>query len=392
MIDCSISDYLWMAEDGMKMQGYNGSQLWDTAFAVQAISESGLAHKFRNCIEKAHDYIDISQVRVDVDQREKYYRHASKGGWPFSTVDHGWPITDCTAEGMKSALSVRELGLTSKPIAYSRMCDAADLLLGYQNPVGGWATYENTRASTILEWINPSEVFGDIMIDYSYVECSSASLQALMRFRKHVPDYRADEIDAAIDRGIDFIKRIQRKDGSWYGSWGVCFTYGTWFGVEALVTYHEFKGRNGTPYEAIPEVRRACRFLITKQMSDGGWGETFLSCVDKKWSQNKESQVVNTAWAALTLLKAHYPDQEPIAAAIDLLKKRQLPNGDWKQENISGVFNANCMISYTNYRNIFPIWALGVYSKMYEQKGNGVGMWKTNGQGKVETMKIKAKL
>jgi cycloartenol synthase len=30
-------DYFWQAEDGMKVQGYNGSQLWDTAFTVQAI-------------------------------------------------------------------------------------------------------------------------------------------------------------------------------------------------------------------------------------------------------------------------------------------------------------------------------------------------------------------
>ena len=30
-----LLDYLWLAEDGMKMQGYSGSQLWDTAFAVQ---------------------------------------------------------------------------------------------------------------------------------------------------------------------------------------------------------------------------------------------------------------------------------------------------------------------------------------------------------------------
>ncbi|CBI16772.3 unnamed protein product, partial [Vitis vinifera] len=29
-----IKDYLWMAEDGMKMQGYNGSQLWDVALTV----------------------------------------------------------------------------------------------------------------------------------------------------------------------------------------------------------------------------------------------------------------------------------------------------------------------------------------------------------------------
>ena len=25
----------------------------------------------------------------------------SKGAWPFSTIDHGWPISDCTAEGLK---------------------------------------------------------------------------------------------------------------------------------------------------------------------------------------------------------------------------------------------------------------------------------------------------
>lgn len=36
-----LKDYLWLANDGMKMQGYNGSQLWDTAFSVQAIVETG---------------------------------------------------------------------------------------------------------------------------------------------------------------------------------------------------------------------------------------------------------------------------------------------------------------------------------------------------------------
>ena len=33
----------------------------------------------------------------------RWYRHASKGAFPFSTRDHGWPISDCTAEGLKAA-------------------------------------------------------------------------------------------------------------------------------------------------------------------------------------------------------------------------------------------------------------------------------------------------
>ena len=39
----------------------------------------------------------------------KYYRHISKGAWPFSTRYHGWPISDCTSEGLKAAMALKEL-------------------------------------------------------------------------------------------------------------------------------------------------------------------------------------------------------------------------------------------------------------------------------------------
>merc|ERR1719258_283366 len=77
--------------------------------------------------------------------------------------------------------------------------------------------------------------FGDIMIDYSYVECSMASNGALARFREAFPTHRQREVDRALARGNAFLKSIQREDGSWYGSWGCCFTYAGWFGIEGLV-------------------------------------------------------------------------------------------------------------------------------------------------------------
>lgn len=82
--------------------------------------------------------------------------------------------------------------------------------------------------------LNPSEVFGGIMIDYSYVECSSACVQALIAFRKSQPTHRTKEVNKAIEDGVKFIRRIQRPDGSWVGSWGVCFTYAAWFGLEGM--------------------------------------------------------------------------------------------------------------------------------------------------------------
>ena len=86
------------------------------------------------------------------------------------------------------------------------------------------------RTVSVLQLINPSETFGDIVVDYPCVECTSACMTALHRFRHRFPDQRPSAISKALDLGRAFVERVQRADGSWYGSWGVCFTYGAWFG------------------------------------------------------------------------------------------------------------------------------------------------------------------
>jgi len=176
------------------------------------------------------------------------------------------------------------------------------------------------------------------MIDYSYVECTSASVQALVAFshQRHFPSHRAAEVKKAISRGVSFILEKQRPDGSWYGSWAVCFTYGAWFGIEGLIS----AGQSPSSFA----VQKACSFLLSKQNADGGWGESYRACVTKEFVQKGESQVVNTAWAALALMRAeaHLADPEPLRKAIKFLIGRQLPSGDWEQEGISGVFNGNC--------------------------------------------------
>nr|AOE43152.1 cycloartenol synthase [Cavenderia deminutiva] len=353
-----LFDYLWLGHDGMKMQGYNGSQLWDTTFAIQAFVESGISHQFPEAMRKANHYLDITQVPDNAPEMDRYFRHISKGAWPFSTVDHGWPISDCTAEGVKASLAMRSVPFIT-PISLERVAEGINVILSLQNGDGGWASYENTRGGRWLEGFNPSEVFHNIMIDYSYVECSAACIQAMCKFLKFAPTHpRAKEITRSIERGVQFIKSIQREDGSWIGSWGICFTYGTWFGVEGLVAA-------GVPLNS-PHIVKACKFLISKQRPDGGWGESFKSNVTKNYVQHPdESQIVNTGWALLSLMAAKYPDREPIERGIKYLISKQYPNGDWPQESIIGVFNFNCMISYSNYKNIFPLWAIARYNNMY---------------------------
>ena len=46
------------------MQGYNGSQLWDTAFWAQAVVESGLGNQFASSVKKINNYLNVSQVYI----------------------------------------------------------------------------------------------------------------------------------------------------------------------------------------------------------------------------------------------------------------------------------------------------------------------------------------
>ncbi|MFW5876206.1 MAG: terpene cyclase/mutase family protein [Myxococcota bacterium] len=344
-----LPDYLWQADDGIKMQGYNSSQLWDTGFAAQAIAATGRAHEVPEMVRLAHRYIDETQVREDTPELDKSYRHASKGGWPFSTRAHGWPITDCTAEGIKAAIALEPHVET--PIAKERLVDAVDLLLSFQNPGGGWATYERTRGPAWLEKLNPSEVFGDIMIDYPYVECTSASIQALAAFRERYPGVRDREIAEAIARGKEFIRSVQREDGSWYGSWAVCFTYGTWFGVCGL--------RAAGLEENHPAIQRACDFLERHQLPDGGWGETLESCRQKRYVHAEEGQAVMTAWALLALAEGGRGGGDAARRGLAYLKQRQQADGSFPAEHTAGVFNRTSAIHYDNYLKVFPLWAMG---------------------------------
>lgn len=349
--------YLWDGHDGLKMQGYNNSELWDTAFAVQAIraavkSGAVTAAAAEPVLEKAYTFIRDNQILEDVPEPEKHYRHASKGGWPFSDRAHGWPITDCTSEGFKCAVDLE--GKFSPEVPVDLLRDSVRLILSWQNDDGGWATYEKQRGGAWLEQFNPSQVFGDIMVDYSYVECTSASLQALAKAKQRFPG--EFELDAAIARGADFIRSQQRADGSFEGSWAVCFTYGTWFGIEGL------KAAGATDDD--PAIRRAVAFLLSKQRPDGSWSEHGNSCRDRRWVDDVDGHVAQTAWALSALVRGGCDVREAMDRAAEWLCQRQEQDGSWAREPLVGVFNRTCLIAYDNYRHYFPVWALGEWREL----------------------------
>ena len=354
-----LPDFLWMKHEGMLVNGTNGVQTWDTSLLVQAVHEAGLAEdpKWKPMLTKALEFLEDQQMRENCREQDICYRQQRKGAWAFSTKLQGYTVSDTTSEAMKAVMMLQHTPGYPTLVSTDRLQDAIDTLLTMQNASGGFASYEPTRGSEHLEYLNAAEVFGRIMVEYDYPECSTAVVTALRLFSKHHPDYRKSDISNALDGALKYIRNAQRADGSWYGSWGICFTYAGMFALESLASV-------GETYATSARVRKACEFLVGKQRGDGGWGESYKSCETAVYVQ-RESQVVMTSWAVIGLLVAGYPDKEPIERAVRLVMQRQRGNGEWMQEGIEGVFNKSVMISYPNYKFVFPIKALGMFARKY---------------------------
>ncbi|KAL1625690.1 Lanosterol synthase erg7A [Diplodia seriata] len=355
--------YFWVKNEGMLANGTDGVQIWDTSFLIQAAYEAGVCEdpRWRPVLTKALSFLDKQQIREDIHEADKCYRHKRKGAWAFSTKDQGYPVSDCTAEGLKAVLQLQSIPDYPQMVSEERLKDSVDLLLTMQNPSGGCSSYEPTRGSELMEYLNAAEVFDRIMVEYDYPECTTAVVTALCAARARWPDYRAAEIDAFVDRAVTYIRRAQRADGSWYGSWGICFTYAAMFALESLRCV-------GETHATSERVRRACAFFVERQMPDGGWGESYRSSEEMRWVNHEQSQVVQTAWVAIALMEAEFPDKDVITRAVRLITQRQQANGEWLQEAIEGVFNNSCMISYPNYKFTFTMKALGMYAKKYGDK------------------------
>ncbi|KAK1361302.1 hypothetical protein POM88_045776 [Heracleum sosnowskyi] len=81
---------------------------------------------------------------------------------------------------------------------------------------------------------------------------------------------------------------------------GVCasaFTYGTWFAIGGLTAA-------GKTYNNCEMIRKAVGLLLKSQRDDAVWGESYLSCPNKKYTplEGNRSNLVHIAWPAMVAL------------------------------------------------------------------------------------------
>jgi squalene-hopene/tetraprenyl-beta-curcumene cyclase len=159
---------------------------------------------------------------------------------------------------------------------------------------------------------------------------------------------------SAVRRGLNYLRREQQPDGSWFGRWGVNYMYGT----GGVLPAFQAAGRDMTKRR----FQRAAAWLRDRQNPDGGWGETCASYDDPSLAGVGESTASQTACGMLGLLSADgaAAHDESVTSAVQWLADRQEEDGQWLEPQFTGTgFPGDFYIKYHLYRNYWPLMALG---------------------------------
>ena len=346
-----LDTWFWEdAEEGSRVAGA-GSVCWDTSFTLQALAAvPGMNEERSIAVTKGSSFLVSQQIEKPHFDYRAAHRIDPSGGWCFSEIGHGWPVSDCTAEALLALLHAQPESLGRDGAAR-----AARFILRCQNRDGGFGSYEPGKTRVPLEWMNPAEMFGRCMTERSYVECTASCLMALQEVQNRYPNLLRTSIGNAVRRARRFLVDSQNPDGTWDAAWGVRYVYSTMFGVRGLLAA-------GVP-STDERIRKACRWLVAHQRSDGGWGERQPSTLAPGYIDAGTSLPVQTAWALITLVEAAEPDGDVLARAVNYLEAVQDESGEWADGQFVGVFFETALLNYRLYRQYFPVMALALYQR-----------------------------
>ncbi len=226
------------------------SPVWDTAWAIRVLYQAGLRAD-HPAMRKAVAWMIQEQIPAGMwGDWQIRCPNVPNGGWAFEFDNDIYPDIDDTAVIVCSLLE----GGRSADVR-AAIDRAVTWTLAMRSGNGAWAAFDRDNTSEIL-YRMPFSDFG-AMIDPP-TEDVTAHVLEMMAMLGH------DESNEYVASGLKYLRATQKPWGSWFGRWGVNHVYGTWCVVSALAQLHT--GRD--------MIARATTWMISKQNSDGGWGES----------------------------------------------------------------------------------------------------------------------
>jgi squalene-hopene/tetraprenyl-beta-curcumene cyclase len=320
------------------------SPVWDTVLSCHALIQSGVDER-DPALRKAASWLLSKQTRLPGDWSER--NSAPPGGWYFEHRNEFYPDVDDTCMALMVLAHARARDDVPEAEQHAALERGLAWMLQMQNRDGGWAAFDRDNDKHWLTQIPFAD--HNAMIDPSTADITARVLECLSHFPGYGPSH------PAVIRALDFVRRDQTPDGSWYGRWGVNYLYGTWQVLRGLRAI-------GAAMDA-PHVHRATRWLVDHQNADGGWGESIASYDDIDQKGIGASTPSQTAWALMGLSAAHQTESQAVRRGIRHLLDRQNSAGTWEQSLWTGTgFPKVFYLNYHFYRHYFPLMALSQYS------------------------------
>ena len=321
------------------------SPVWDTALICHALME---AHDPKADAAAARGLewlkpLQVLDVKGDWAEERTCVR---PGGWAFQYNNAYYPDLDDTAV-VVMALDRAKESVAPKADYREAISRGREWVEGMQSRNGGWGAFDADNSYYYLNNI-PFADHG-ALLDPPTEDVTGRCIGMLAQL---------GEGGQRLKDAIAYLERVQLKDGSWFGRWGVNYIYGTWSALAGL-------GAAGLDAQT-PMVRRAADWLIAIQNQDGGWGEDCNSYrLDYSGYEPAPSTASQTAWALLGLMAAGEVDHPAVARGIAYLQRTQTADGLWPQEHYTGGgFPRVFYLRYHGYPRFFPLWAVARYRNL----------------------------
>ncbi len=295
---------------------------WVTTLAIKALPRHALTPEQR---------LTLREWLLGQQYREEHpYTHAAPGGWAWTDLPGGVPDADDTPGAL---LALLDLGAVN-PETLAAGIAGVQWLLGLQNRDGGIPTF--------------CRGWGALPFDRSSPDLTAHTLRAWSAWHVHLPKDLQPRVGRALTRGLAFLEKCQRADGTWLPLWfgnehspdDENFTYGTALVLTAL---RELIGRGYAVAEAMRS--RAEERLAAMQNADGGWsgGAGGPSSVE-------ETALVLEALAGTAQLRAVERGVAWLVARVE--------SGAWRDPAPIGFYFAKLWYYERMYPLVFTVGAL----------------------------------
>jgi squalene-hopene/tetraprenyl-beta-curcumene cyclase len=332
------------------------SPVWDTALMSHALLEVGTPEAI-GCAERALAWLRPRQVLDEAGDWAMTRPHVRPGGWAFQYGNPSYPDLDDTAVVVMAMdrAAPRAAADYRQSIARGR-----EWVAGLQSGNGGFAAFDADNSYEYLNHIPFSD--HGALLDPPTADVTARCVSMFAQLGE------TPQSSAALKRALDYLRRAQERDGSWYGRWGMNYIYGTWSALCAL---------NAARLDPqAPEVARAVAWLLAIQNADGGWGEDGESYrVGYRGYQPAPSTASQTAWALLALMAAGRRAHPAVARGIAYLLRTQRGDGLWEERRFTATgFPRVFYLRYDGYGKLFPLWALARFDNLSRANSDSVAV------------------